>query len=118
MKIRYILPNDRPETIAAHQKLLLDANPDCELEALNINPLKKNAQHEGEFEVDLILKHKDEKLTENQINEATKNMRNLIAQLEADKVSLSQETDSLLREKSNSEKSNLTKRLTKPNGQQ
>lgn len=80
MKIRHILPNDRPETIAKYQELMLEANPGCTLEGININPLKKNQQREGEFEVDFILSLPEEKQIETQVLQATAQLQDLVTQ--------------------------------------
>lgn len=80
MKIRHILPNDRPETIAKYQELMLAANPGCILEGININPLKKNQQREGEFEVDFIISLPEEKQLEAQVVQATAQLQDLITQ--------------------------------------
>jgi len=104
MKIRYILPNDKKETIAAHQKLLLEANPDCELDSININPLKKNEQREGEFEVDFVLKHKDEKLVENQIKKGLEQAEALVKQREETLSSVMVELNQLEKDKKELEK--------------
>lgn len=71
MKLRTIVANDRPETIEAQKTLLLEANPDYVIDGININPIEKNDQREGTFEVDFHLKHADEELFEKRVADAT-----------------------------------------------
>ena len=78
MKIRYILENDNPETIEKYQKALLDANPDCTIKGINVNPIEKNTQRIGTFEADFIVEHKDEKFVQEQIKLGLKQAQDTI----------------------------------------
>lgn len=113
MKLRIILANDRQETIDKQQQLVLDANPDSTIEGVSINPIKKNEAREGEFEVDFILKHKDEQLVENQIREGLEQAETIISQKDESLKVLAKEKTDLEKEKKELQKINkdLEKRI-------